>query len=213
MLNPKNETTATLNDVWVLDEGLAGGGGNGTNGRGSGGTSHHLSPRMSILDPIDGSRRSSNSRGGNGGDDYDDPSVISSGDGGSTDFDKSDTGRLSVDTDQRNQQQNDINKEEVKRLALQETKNVNVWRRNVFVTIFAAATLVTTLTYWFLRQEDQEDFQTSVRTDNYFFLFFVFLFCFVNSVGWICLFIVGMEACGVRRRVPSTSKNVLFVPF
>ena len=159
MLNPNNETTGTLNDVWILDEGIAAG---GRGGRGS--AMSNLSPRMSILD---GSLRS-NGRSG-----MDDPSVVSSGDGGSMDFDKSDTGRLSVDTDKRNQQQNDINKEEVKRLALQETRNVNIWRRNVFLTIFAAATLVTTLTYWFLRQEDQEDFQTSVSV----FSEFIYICC------------------------------------
>ena len=157
MLNPNKETTATLKDVWILDEGIAAG---GRGGRGS--AMSNLSPRMSILD---GSLRSNNGRSG-----MDDPSVVSSGDGGSMDFDKSDTGRLSVDTDKRNQQQNDINKEEVKRLALQETRNVNIWRRNVFLTIFAAATLVTTLTYWFLRQEDQEDFQTSVSVPEFIYI-------------------------------------------
>jgi hypothetical protein len=55
------------------------------------------------------------------------------------------------------------NREEVAKLALQETRNVKVWRRNVILMILAMGALVTSLTYVFLRDEDQEDFETSVR--------------------------------------------------
>lgn len=50
----------------------------------------------------------------------------------------------------------------VARLAMKETQNVRMWRRNVFLMLLATATLVTTLTFLFLRDEDSEDFSTSV---------------------------------------------------
>jgi hypothetical protein len=55
-------------------------------------------------------------------------------------------------------------RKQVARLAINETKNVRMWRRNVFLMLFATATLVTTLTFLFLRDEDAEDFSTSVSS-------------------------------------------------
>ncbi|KAG7373590.1 adenylate/guanylate cyclase [Nitzschia inconspicua] len=55
----------------------------------------------------------------------------------------------------------EISREEVARLALQETKNVKVWRRNVLLMILIMGALVTTLTYIFLRDEENEDFDTA----------------------------------------------------
>jgi hypothetical protein len=52
--------------------------------------------------------------------------------------------------------------EEVFKLAQKETRNVRMWRRNVFFMLFGTAALVTSLTYIFLRDEDEEDFTTSV---------------------------------------------------
>lgn len=53
-------------------------------------------------------------------------------------------------------------RQSVTRLAIDETRNVRMWRRNVFLMLFATACLVTTLTYIFLGNEDEEDFETAV---------------------------------------------------
>lgn len=61
---------------------------------------------------------------------------------------------------------NDTSREQVAKLAIQETRNVRMWRRNVFLMLFATAALVTTLTFLFLRDEDVEDFETAVRRNR-----------------------------------------------
>ncbi|KAL3922056.1 MAG: hypothetical protein SGILL_002410 [Bacillariaceae sp.] len=52
-------------------------------------------------------------------------------------------------------------REEIAKLALRETRHVRVWRRNVLLMILLLGATVTTLTFIFLRDEDQEDFSTS----------------------------------------------------
>ena len=99
-------------------------------------------------------------KGGHRGEN-DNDDIISSANGSSGDFDLSESGE-SLSTTKRQKQQTDMNKEEVKRLAQQESRIVTIWRRNVFLVLFLTAALVTTLTYIFLWQEDQEDFTTSV---------------------------------------------------
>jgi hypothetical protein len=54
------------------------------------------------------------------------------------------------------------NRQEVARLAKQETQNVKIWRRNVILMIVATAAVVTSLTFVFLQNADEEEFQTSV---------------------------------------------------
>ena len=51
----------------------------------------------------------------------------------------------------------------VSTLAKREGRNVRIWRRNVFLMLFVTAALLTSLTYVFLKKEDEEDFDTSVR--------------------------------------------------
>lgn len=57
----------------------------------------------------------------------------------------------------------DESTQHVARMALKETRNVRMWRRNVFLMLFISASIVTTLTFLLLRDEDEEDFETSVR--------------------------------------------------
>jgi hypothetical protein len=49
-------------------------------------------------------------------------------------------------------------------LAVKETRNVRMWRRMVFLVLFATAALVTTLAFLFLQEEDEELFTASVRS-------------------------------------------------
>ena len=55
-------------------------------------------------------------------------------------------------------------KELVEELTKKETRKVKIWRRNVFIVLGLTAALVTTMTYIFLRKQDGDDFDSSVRT-------------------------------------------------
>jgi hypothetical protein len=50
---------------------------------------------------------------------------------------------------------------EIHQLARRETRRVRVWRRNVFLVLAGAAALVTTLTYLFLRNQEEKIFSSA----------------------------------------------------
>jgi hypothetical protein len=117
------------------------------------------------------------------GDEEDDDSVVETGtlkdakdshDKHTADHDDDDDDdQTSTSNNTRNKEES--NQEEVAKLAQQETKNVQVWRRNVILMILAMGALVTTLTFIFLRDEDQEDFTTAVRLFHTLCLFCIIL--------------------------------------
>ena len=56
-----------------------------------------------------------------------------------------------------------VERKRVQDMAQREAKNVQRWRRNVLVLMFVTGVLVTSVTYVFLKREQEEDFETSVR--------------------------------------------------
>jgi len=67
------------------------------------------------------------------------------------------------DSDAGVDSKHDESAQHVARLAIKETRNVRMWRRNVFVMLFVTASLVTILIFLLLRDEDQEDFHTAFQ--------------------------------------------------
>ena len=55
-----------------------------------------------------------------------------------------------------------VERQKVQDMAAREARNVKIWRCNVFVIMFVAAALLTTVSYLFLKGEQEEDFEASV---------------------------------------------------
>ena len=54
-------------------------------------------------------------------------------------------------------------RKQVEEMAKEQAKQVRIWRRNVFILMFLSGTAITLAAYFFLRGEQKEDFETTVR--------------------------------------------------
>ena len=95
-------------------------------------------------------------------DDFDDVSLVNSENDSKNYQDSSRDFQSEMESGGSNTGLPPSDREEIAKLALQETRNVRVWRRNVLLMILLLGATVTTLTFILLRNEDQEDFSTSV---------------------------------------------------
>ena len=82
---------------------------------------------------------------------------------GSNDVDGSADNDDDDNEDQKAVEEAAVERQRVTDMAQQEAKNVQRWKRNVLVIMFVTGVLLTIVTYMFLKREQEEDFETSVR--------------------------------------------------
>lgn len=79
-----------------------------------------------------------------------------------TEYEDPDTGSTSGDGSRTSRERDEIG--EVQKMSSEETKRVRLWRAVVTLCLLATGVAITTTTYRFLNDEQEDNFKMAVRT-------------------------------------------------